>query len=245
VKLFSGLGDRVIGGPLILAANFAHLGEEVRKAEKGGAELVHFDAMDNHFVPNLTIGPLVAASLVPETNRPVDAHLMVSNPDNLIPAFLNAGVESISVQPEAVMHLHRTLTMIRSGGAEAGVALNPTTPPETIEWALPYLDFILIMSVNPGFGGESFIPEMANKVRRLREMTDLPIEVDGGINKKTAPLVVEAGARVLVAGSAVYKGDPAQEMRKILDSGRRAVGQASRDSFKRNPEAAANFDKKA
>jgi ribulose-phosphate 3-epimerase len=186
VKLFSGLGDRVIGGPLILAANFAHLGEEVRKAEKGGAELVHLDAMDNHFVPNLTIGPLVAASLIPETNLPVEAHLMVSNPGNFIPAFLNAGVESISVQPEAVMHLHRTLTMIRSGGAEAGVALNPTTPPETIEWALPYLDFILIMSVNPGFGGESFIPEMANKVRRLREMTDLPIEVDGGINKKTA-----------------------------------------------------------
>jgi ribulose-phosphate 3-epimerase len=230
VKLFSRLGDRIVGGPSILAANFAHLAEEVRKAEEGGAELVHFDAMDNHFVPNLTIGPLVAASLVPETNLPVDAHLMISNPDNLIPAFLDAGVASISVQPEVVTHLHRTLTMIRSGGAEAGVALNPTTSPRTIEWALPYLDFILVMSVNPGFGGQSFIPEMADKIRRLREMTDLPIEVDGGINEETAPLVAEAGARVLVAGSAVYKGDPAQEMRKILDAGRRAIGQASRDT---------------
>ncbi len=230
MKLFSGLGDRLIGGPSILAANFAHLADEVRKAEEGGAELVHFDAMDNHFVPNLTIGPLVAASLVPETNLPVDAHLMVENPDNLIPAFLDAGVASISVQPEAVTHLHRTLEMIRAGGAEAGVALNPTTPPESVEWALPYLDFILVMSVNPGFGGQSFIPEMADKIRRLREMTDLPIEVDGGINEETAPLVVEAGARVLVAGSAVYKGDPAQEMRKILDAGRRAIGQASKDT---------------
>jgi ribulose-phosphate 3-epimerase len=224
VKLFSRLGDSIVGGPSILAANFAYLAEEVRKAEEGGAELVHFDAMDNHFVPNLTIGPLVAASLVPETNLPVDAHLMISNPDNLIPAFLDAGVASISVQPEVVTHLHRTLTMIRRGGAEAGVALNPTTSPRTIEWALPYLDFILVMSVNPGFGGQSFIPEMADKIRRLREMTDLPIEVDGGINEETAPLVAEAGARVLVAGSAVYKGDPAQEMRKILDAGRRAIG---------------------
>jgi ribulose-phosphate 3-epimerase len=230
MKLFSGLGDRLIGGPSILAANFARLADEVRKVEEGGAELIHFDAMDNHFVPNLTIGPVVAASLVPETNLPVDAHLMVENPDNLIPAFLDAGVASISVQPEAVTHLHRTLAMIQAGGAEAGVALNPTTSPQTIEWVLPYLDFILVMSVNPGFGGQSFIPEMADKIRRLREMTDLPIEVDGGINEETAPMVVEAGARVLVAGSAVYKSDPAQEMRKILESGRRAIGQASRDT---------------
>jgi ribulose-phosphate 3-epimerase len=220
---FSDLGDRVSGGPSILAANFAHLADEVRKAEEGGAEVVHFDAMDNHFVPNLTIGPLVAASLVPETSLPVDAHLMVENPDNLIPAFLEAGVASISVQPEAVTHLHRTLSMIRDGGAEAGVALNPTTPPESIEWALPYLDFILVMSVNPGFGGQAFIPEMLGKIQRLKEMTDLPIEADGGISEKTAPLVVEAGARVLVAGSAVYRGDPATEMRNILEAGRRML----------------------
>jgi ribulose-phosphate 3-epimerase len=196
----------------------------VKRAGDGGAELVHFDVMDNHFVPNLTIGPLVAASLVPETDLPVDAHLMVENPDNLIPAFLEAGVVSISVQPEAVTHLHRTLTMIRDGGAEAGVALNPTTPPETIEWATPYLDFVLVMSVNPGFGGQAFIPEMTDKVRRIREMTGLPIEVDGGITVDTAPLMVEAGAQVLIAGSAVYKGDPATEMRRIIEAGRLAVG---------------------
>ncbi len=226
MRLFSSLHDRVVGGPSILAANFARLAEEVRKAEDGGAELVHFDAMDNQFVPNLTIGPLVAASLVPETNLPVDAHLMVQNPDNLIPAFLDAGVASISVQPEAVTHLHRTLSLIRDGGAEAGVALNPTTPPEFIEWALPYLDFVLVMSVNPGFGGQTFIPQMVEKIRRLREMTDLPIEVDGGITAETAPLVVEAGAQVLIAGSAVYKGDPATEMRRIIEAGRQAALQS-------------------
>lgn len=220
--LFSELGDKVVGGPSILAANFACLADEVRRAEEGGAAFVHFDAMDNHFVPNLTIGPVVAASLVPETELPVDAHLMVENPDNLIPAFLEAGVASISVQPEVVTHLHRTLTMIRSGGAEAGVALNPTTPPETIEWALPYLDFVLIMTVNPGFGGQSFILEMLEKIRRLKEMTDLPVQVDGGINANTAPAAVEAGARALVAGSAVFKGDPATEMRRIIEAGRGA-----------------------
>jgi ribulose-phosphate 3-epimerase len=217
---FSELGDRVVGGPSILTANFAYLAEDVRRARDGGAELLHFDAMDNHFVPNLTIGPLVAASIVPETDLPVDAHLMVSNPDNLIPTFLEAGVSSISIQPEAVTHLHRTLEMIRNGGAEAGVAINPTTSPEFIEWALPYLDFINVMSVNPGFGGQAFIPEMADKVRRLKEMTDLPIEVDGGINAETGPQMVEAGAQVLVAGSAVYKGEPEQEMRRIIESGR-------------------------
>ena len=222
--LFSKLGDGIVCGPSILAADFAHLAEEVRRAEEGGAGFVHFDAMDNHFVPNLSIGPVVAASLVPATGLPVDAHLMVENPDNLIPAFLEAGVRSISVQPEAVTHLHRTLDVIRSGGAEAGVALNPTTPPEAISWALPYLNFILVMSVNPGFGGQSFIPEMADKIRRLKEMTDLPIEVDGGVNADTAATVVEAGAQALVAGSAVYKGDPATEMRRIVDIAQRAAG---------------------
>ena len=217
------LGGRVVGAPSILAADFANLAEEVRRAARGGAALVHFDAMDNHFVPNLTIGPVVAASLVEAVEIPVDAHLMVDNPDNLIPPFIDAGVVSISVQPEAVTHLHRTLQMIRTGGCEAGVALNPTTPPEFIEWALPYLDYVLVMSVNPGFGGQAFIPEMVEKVRRLKEMTDLPIEVDGGITAETAPLMVRAGARVLVAGSAVYKGDPETEMRKIIEAGRSAL----------------------
>lgn len=220
---FSEVGDRVVGAPSILAADFAYLADDVRRARDGGAELIHFDVMDNQFVPNLTIGPLVAASLAPATDLPIDAHLMVASPDNLIPEFLKAGVASISVQPEAVTHLHRTLDLIRSGGAEAGVALNPTTPPESIEWTLPYLDFILVMSVNPGFGGQSFIPGMLDKIRRIKQMTGLPVEVDGGITAETAPLVVEAGARVLVAGSAVYKGDPAEEMGKILAAGRGAL----------------------
>jgi ribulose-phosphate 3-epimerase len=223
VAFWAELGDRIVGAPSILAADFADLAEEVRRAERGGAELVHFDAMDNHFVPNLTIGPVVAASLVRAVDIPVDAHLMVDNPDNLIRPFVDAGVVSISVQPEAVTHLHRTLEMIRGGGCEAGVALNPTTPPELIEWALPYLDYVLVMSVNPGFGGQKFISEMVEKVRRLKEMTDLPIEVDGGISAENAPLMVEAGARVLVAGSAVYKGDPATEMRRIIEAGRNAL----------------------
>jgi ribulose-phosphate 3-epimerase len=216
----------VVGAPSILAADFANLAEEVRKAEAGGAELVHFDVMDNHFVPNLTVGPDVAAALVRATSLPVDAHLQVMRPDSLIPAFVAAGVASISVQPEVTLHLHRTLGAIRAAGLEVGCALNPTTPPETLEWAFPYLDYVNVMSVNPGFGGQAFIPEMAEKVRMLREMTDVPIQVDGGITAETAPLMVEAGARVLVAGSAVYKGDPATEMRKIVEAGRRAGGGA-------------------
>ncbi len=218
MTFFGQLGGRVIGAPSILAANFAELAEEVRRAARGGAELVHFDVMDNHFVPNLTVGPAVAASLAAAVDLPIDAHLQVTNPDNLIPSFVEAGVVSISVQPEVVTHLHRTLGMIRAGGCEAGVALNPTTPPEVIEWALPYIDYVNVMSVNPGFGGQAFIPEMAEKVRRLREMTGLPVQVDGGITAETAPLMVEAGAQILVAGSAVFKGDPATEMRRILDA---------------------------
>ena len=224
MAFFGELGDRVVGAPSILAADFANLADEVRKAKDGGAGLIHFDAMDNHFVPNLTIGPVVASSLAEAVDLPIDAHLMVDNPDNLIQPFIEAGVASISVQPEAVTHLHRTLTLIRDGGCEAGVALNPTTSPDSIEWAVPYLDYVLVMSVDPGFGGQSFITEMADKVRRVRELTGLPVEVDGGISEETAPVMVEAGARVLVAGSAVYKGDPATEMRKILEAGRRAAG---------------------
>jgi ribulose-phosphate 3-epimerase len=218
LTFFGQLGGRVVGAPSILAANFAELAEEVRRAERGGAELVHFDVMDNHFVPNLTVGPAVAASLAAAVDLPIDAHLQMTNPDNLIPSFVEAGVVSISVQPEVVTHLHRTLGMIRAGGCEAGVALNPTTPPESIEWALPHVDYVNVMSVNPGFGGQAFIPEMAEKVRRLKEMTDLPVQVDGGITAETAPLMVEAGAQILVAGSAVFKGDPVTEMRRILDA---------------------------
>jgi ribulose-phosphate 3-epimerase len=221
---FGELGDRVVGAPSILAADFANLAEEVRRAQRGGADLVHFDVMDNHFVPNLTVGPMVAASLAAAIDIPIDAHLQMTNPDNLIPSFVEAGVVSITVQPEVVTHLHRTLELIHSGGCEAGVALNPTSPPELIQWALPWVDYINVMSVNPGFGGQDFIPEMVEKVRRLKEMTDVPIEVDGGITVDTAPLMVEAGAQVLIAGSAVFKGDPATEMRKIIEAGKAAKG---------------------
>jgi ribulose-phosphate 3-epimerase len=172
------------------------------------------------------VGPAVAASLARATELPVDAHLQVMRPDSLIPAFVEAGVASISVQPEVTTHLHRTLATIQAAGCEAGCALNPATSLEVLEWVLPHLDYVLVMSVNPGFGGQAFIPEMVDKVRRLREVTDLPIQVDGGINVETAPLMVEAGAQVLVAGSAVYRGDPASEMREIIEAGRRAAGEA-------------------
>ncbi|MGH3088408.1 MAG: ribulose-phosphate 3-epimerase [Rubrobacteraceae bacterium] len=223
MAFFGTLGGRIVGAPSILSADFARLAEEVARARDGGAELVHFDVMDNHFVPNLTIGPPVAASLARATDLPVDVHLMMDNPDNLIAPFAEAGVVSISVHVEAVAHLHRTLAGIREAGCEAGVVLNPATPPEQVEWILPHTDFVLVMSVNPGFGGQSFIPEMTNKVRRIKEMTDAPIEVDGGITEETAPLMVEAGAQVLVAGSAVYRGDPSTEMRKIIEAARKAA----------------------
>jgi ribulose-phosphate 3-epimerase len=220
---FGELGDKVVGAPSILAADFANLAEEVRRAQRGGADLVHFDVMDNHFVPNLTVGPAVAASLAAAVDLPIDAHLQMTNPDNLIPSFIEAGVASISVQPEVVTHLHRTLGLVRAGGCEAGVALNPTSPPELIQWALPFVDYINVMSVNPGFGGQDFIPEMIEKVRRLKEMTDVPIEVDGGITVDTAPLMVEAGAQILIAGSAVFRGDPTTEMRRIIEAGEAAI----------------------
>jgi ribulose-phosphate 3-epimerase len=216
---FGQLGERVVGAPSILAADFANLAEEVRSAQRGGATLVHFDVMDNHFVPNLTVGPAVASSLAAAVDLPIDAHLQMNDPDSLIPRFIEAGVASICVQPEVATHLHRTLGLIRSRGCEAGVALSPATPPELIGWALPYIDYVNVMSVNPGFGGQDFIPEMVDKVRRLKQMTDVPIAVDGGISAETAPLMARAGAQVLIAGSAVFKGDPATEMRKIIEAG--------------------------
>src|SRR5918994_3562522 len=160
LTFFGRLGDRVIGAPSILAADISELAEEVRRAERGGAELIHFDVMDNHFVPNLTVGTAVAASLAAAVDLPIDAHLQVTNPDNLIPSFIGAGVVSISVQPEVVTHLHRTLDLIRTGGCEGGVAPDPTDPPESIEGAPPHVGYVEVMSVNPGFGGQALIPQM-------------------------------------------------------------------------------------
>ena len=221
---FASLDDRVVGAPSILAADFAYLAEEVRRTRDGGAELVHFDVMDNHFVPNLSVGPAVAASLARATDLPIEVHLQVERPGDLIPAFAEAGVAAVCVHPEITQHLHRTLEAIKSFGLEAGCALGPATPPSILGYALPYLDYVNVMSVDPGFGGQRFVPETAEKVRRLRETAGLPVMVDGGITERTAPLMVRAGARVLVAGSAVFRGDRAARMHAIIEAGRKALG---------------------
>lgn len=196
--------------PSILSADFARLGEEVRAVEAAGADLIHVDVMDGHFVPNITIGPLVVEAIKPVTSLPLDCHLMIENPDRYIPQFVKAGADIISVHVEATAHLHRTLQLIRSLGARASVALNPHTPLVMIENVLQDLDMVLLMTVNPGFGGQSFIPNVLGKIGALRQMLDaqdlhhVEIEVDGGVNAATSKLVREAGANVLVAGSAVY-----------------------------------------
>lgn len=196
--------------PSILSADFSRLGEEVRAVEAAGADLIHVDVMDGHFVPNITIGPLVVEAIKPVTSLPLDCHLMIENPDRYIPQFVKAGADIISVHVEATAHLHRTLQLIRSLGAKASVALNPHTPLVMIENVLQDLDMVLLMTVNPGFGGQSFIPNVLGKIGALRQMLDaqdlhhVEIEVDGGVNAATSKLVREAGANVLVAGSAVY-----------------------------------------
>jgi len=196
--------------PSILSADFARLGEEVRAVEAAGADLIHVDVMDGHFVPNITIGPLVVEAIKPVTALPLDCHLMIENPDRYIPQFVKAGADIITVHVEATAHLHRTLQLIRSHGVKASVALNPHTPLVMIENVLQDLDMVLLMTVNPGFGGQSFIPNVLGKIRALRQMLDaqdlhhVEIEVDGGVNAETSQLVREAGANVLVAGSAVY-----------------------------------------
>ena len=220
---FASLDDRVVGAPSILAADFAHLADELRRTRAGGAELVHFDVMDNHFVPNLSAGPAVAASLARATDLPIEVHLQVERPESLVPAFAEAGVAAVCVHPEITQHLNRTLQEIKSRGLEAGCALSPATPPSVLEYALSYLDYVNVMSVNPGFGGQAFIPETAEKARRVREMSGLPVMVDGGITETTAPTMVRSGARVLVAGSAVFRGDRAAAMRGIIEAGRQAL----------------------
>ena len=206
--------------PSILSADFSKLGHEVEAIQKAGADWMHFDVMDGHFVPNITFGPQVLKALKPLLSIPVDVHLMISPADPYLEAFREAGADILSIHPEAGPHLDRSLQHIRSLGAKAGVVLNPSTPVESIEWVMDHLDVILVMSVNPGFGGQAFIPGQLKKIARLRQMIDacghhIELEVDGGVGPDTAPLCVAAGATALVAGTAVFTGGPGAYARNI------------------------------
>ena len=208
--------------PSILSADFARLAEEVRAVEAGGATLLHVDVMDGHFVPNITLGPPVVASLRKATALPLDCHLMIENPDQYIAAFVDAGADWISVHQEACRHLNRTLELIRSHGARAGVVINPATGVELISEVLDIVDYVLVMSVNPGFGGQKFIASTLHKARALAEVRSarrlrFRIEMDGGISPETVVGAVQAGVEILVAGNAVFShGHPAQNARELL-----------------------------
>ncbi|HET7185813.1 MAG TPA: ribulose-phosphate 3-epimerase [Terriglobales bacterium] len=208
--------------PSILSADFAHLAEQVHAAGEGGASLLHVDVMDGHFVPNITIGPPVVKSLRKATNLPLDCHLMIEDPDQYIPAFADSGADWISVHQEACIHLNRTLELIKSHGCRAGVVINPATPVSTLAEVFDIVDFILVMSVNPGFGGQKFLPSSLPKIARLAAVRserrlDFRIEVDGGIAMDTVQQVVRSGAEVLVAGNAVFgSGDPKSNAQSLL-----------------------------
>lgn len=210
--------------PSILAADFTHLGEAIAAVERGGATIVHVDVMDGHFVPNITVGLPVVRSLARATRLPLDTHLMISEPGRYAEQFVEAGAQMVSVHVEIDPHLHRTLTAIKAKGAQAGIAINPATPLAALEEALPFADFVLLMSVNPGFGGQHFIPTSLDKLRRLRRMIDerglkTRIEIDGGIDKSNIAEVVSAGAEIIVAGTAVFgQGDAARAVRELLDA---------------------------
>jgi ribulose-phosphate 3-epimerase len=207
--------------PSLLSADFAALGDAVRAAEAGGADLIHVDVMDGHFVPNITVGPLVVRAVKRVAHVPLDVHLMISDPDRYIDAFAEAGAAWLTVHLEALPHLHRTVTYIRSLGLKAGVALNPSTPAGLLEEIAPEVDLVLVMTVNPGFGAQAFIPRTEGKIRAVRALLDrlgsqARIEVDGGIDERTAPRVVAAGASILVAGHAIFGApDPAAATRAL------------------------------
>ncbi|WP_113929853.1 ribulose-phosphate 3-epimerase [Bacillus sp. P14.5] len=196
--------------PSILSADFANLANEIKDVEAGGADYIHVDVMDGHFVPNITLGPMIVDAIRPVTTLPLDVHLMIANPDQYIEAFADAGSDYITVHAEATPHLHRTIQLIKSKGVKAGAVLNPGTSVEMIKHVIADLDMVLLMTVNPGFGGQSFIQSVVPKIREVRELAEqynpsLEIEVDGGINTETAKLCADAGADVFVAGSSIYK----------------------------------------